>query len=64
VPLKWRECSSPTDVILILNSVPHITNAIQDWIERVAKIPIDDSETEPDVCVIELGEFRVVNPLA
>lgn len=35
--------------------VPHITNAIQDWIERVAKIPVDESGAEPDVCIIELG---------
>ncbi|KAG6334275.1 hypothetical protein ID866_4815 [Astraeus odoratus] len=35
--------------------VPHVTNAIQDWIERVSKIPVDDSGEEPDVCIIELG---------
>ena len=35
--------------------VPHITDAIQDWIERVARIPVDDTGEEPDVCVIELG---------
>ncbi|KAF7975673.1 hypothetical protein HWV62_8769 [Athelia sp. TMB] len=35
--------------------VPHLVNAIQDWIERVAKIPVDDTEEEPDVCIIELG---------
>ncbi|CAL9729772.1 CTP synthase 1 [Monosporozyma unispora] len=35
--------------------VPHLTNAIQDWIERVAKIPVDDTGLEPDVCIIELG---------
>ena len=38
--------------------VPHITDAIQDWIERVAVLPIDnkkDSSKRPDVCVIELG---------
>ncbi|KAJ6127373.1 CTP synthase [Penicillium sp. IBT 18751x] len=35
--------------------VPHITNAIQEWIERVAKIPVDESGAEPDVCIIELG---------
>lgn len=35
--------------------VPHITNAIQDWIERVATIPIDETGEEPDVCIIELG---------
>jgi len=35
--------------------VPHITDAIQDWIERVAKFPVDDSHEEPEICVIELG---------
>ncbi|KAL2633912.1 hypothetical protein R1flu_005391 [Riccia fluitans] len=35
--------------------VPHITNTIQDWIERVAKIPVDGVEGEPNVCVIGLG---------
>lgn len=35
--------------------VPHITNAIQDHIERVSQIPVDDSKEPPDVCIIELG---------
>lgn len=35
--------------------VPHLTNAIQDWIERVSRIPVDNSGMEPDVCIIELG---------
>jgi len=35
--------------------VPHITNEIQDWIERVAKIPVDDSGEIADVCLIEVG---------
>jgi len=35
--------------------VPHVTNAIQDWIERVSKIPVDETDEEPDVCIIELG---------
>ncbi|PFH46783.1 hypothetical protein AMATHDRAFT_153831 [Amanita thiersii Skay4041] len=35
--------------------VPHITNAIQDWIERVSKIPVDETDEEPDVCIVELG---------
>jgi len=35
--------------------VPHITDAIQEWVERVAHIPVDDSGEEPDVCIIELG---------
>ncbi|BCR93046.1 putative CTP synthase [Aspergillus luchuensis] len=35
--------------------VPHVTDAIQEWIQRVAKIPVDESKAEPDVCIIELG---------
>ena len=35
--------------------VPHLTDALQDWIERVARIPVDDTHEEPDVCIIELG---------
>eukprot|EP00878_Enallax_costatus_P014560 GHUV01015231.1.p1 GENE.GHUV01015231.1~~GHUV01015231.1.p1 ORF type:complete len:554 (+),score=149.49 GHUV01015231.1:128-1789(+) len=35
--------------------VPHITDAIQDWIQRVAHIPVDGRDGIPDVCVIELG---------
>lgn len=35
--------------------VPHITDAIQEWIERVAIVPVDGKEGPADVCVIELG---------
>jgi CTP synthase len=35
--------------------VPHLTNAIQDWIERVAHTCVDDTNETPDVCIIELG---------
>ncbi|KAF5729254.1 CTP synthase [Tripterygium wilfordii] len=35
--------------------VPHITDAIQDWIERVAQVPVDGKSGPADVCVIELG---------
>lgn len=35
--------------------VPHITDAIQEWIERVALIPVDGREGPPDVCIVELG---------
>lgn len=31
--------------------VPHITDAIKDWITRVAQIPVDDSGETPDVCI-------------
>ncbi|KAI7590169.1 hypothetical protein KC343_g18471, partial [Hortaea werneckii] len=32
--------------------VPHVTGAIEDWINRVARIPVDDTGEEPDVCII------------
>ena len=32
-----------------------MTDAIQDWIERVARIPVDETTEEPDICIIELG---------
>ncbi|GMM37842.1 CTP synthase [Saccharomycopsis crataegensis] len=35
--------------------VPHLTNEIQDWIERTARIPVDNSGEEPDICIVELG---------
>ena len=35
--------------------IPHITNEIQDWIERVSILPTNDSDDAPDACVIELG---------
>ncbi|OAQ98084.1 hypothetical protein LLEC1_03902 [Akanthomyces lecanii] len=41
--------------------VPHITNAIQEGIERVANTPVDDSGEAPDVCIVrsdlESGPF-------
>ena len=35
--------------------IPHITDEIQEWIERVANISSDGSGNTPDACVIELG---------
>jgi len=39
--------------------VPHITNEIQEWIERVAHIPVQEAEGQEgqvaDVCLIEVG---------
>jgi len=35
--------------------VPHVTDTIMEWLERVAKIPVDGSTNTPDVCIIELG---------
>lgn len=35
--------------------VPHITDAIQEWVERVAKVPVSESGRTPEVCIVELG---------
>uniref|UniRef100_A0A0P4VTV7 CTP synthase n=1 Tax=Scylla olivacea TaxID=85551 RepID=A0A0P4VTV7_SCYOL len=35
--------------------VPHITDAIQEWVETVAHRPVDGEMAEPEVCIIELG---------
>ncbi|XP_020550643.1 CTP synthase isoform X1 [Sesamum indicum] len=35
--------------------VPHVTDAIKNWIESVSAIPVDGKEGPADVCVIELG---------
>ena len=35
--------------------IPHITDAVQDWIVDVAQRSADGSEETPDVCIIELG---------
>ncbi|KAJ9618287.1 CTP synthase ura7 [Taxawa tesnikishii (nom. ined.)] len=35
--------------------VPHIVNAIVDWVERAGRVPVDETGQEPDVCIIELG---------
>lgn len=35
--------------------IPHVTDAIQDWIEDVAARPADGSDGSPDACIIELG---------
>lgn len=35
--------------------VPDLVDAIVKWIERVARVPVDETNRTPDVCVIELG---------
>lgn len=34
--------------------VPHITDAIQEWVVKQAKVSVDDDDVEPQVCVIEV----------
>lgn len=35
--------------------VPHITDAIQEWVVKQAKVSVDDDDVEPQVCVIEVS---------
>jgi len=35
--------------------IPHVSDAVQDWIARVANICVNGTNQTPDVCVIELG---------
>ena len=35
--------------------IPHVTDAIKQWIEDVAQRPVDNSGIRPDVCIIEMG---------
>ncbi|XP_012370999.1 CTP synthase 2 isoform X1 [Octodon degus] len=35
--------------------VPHITDAIQEWVMNQSKVPVDGNLEEPQICVIELG---------
>ncbi|KAM9352750.1 CTP synthase 1-like [Symphorus nematophorus] len=35
--------------------VPHITDAIQEWVMKQARVSVDEDGTEPQICVIELG---------
>ena len=35
--------------------IPHVTDSIQDWIEKISVIPADGSGKQPEACVIELG---------
>ena len=42
-------------LLLCLVVVPHITDAVQEWVMNQAKVPVDDDRKEPQICVIELG---------
>lgn len=35
--------------------IPHITDAIQEWVQRVAHIPVTSDNAPPRVCIVELG---------
>lgn len=41
-------------VFPLIPVVPHITDAIQEWVVKQAAVPVDDDGVEPQVCVIEV----------
>ncbi len=49
---KWFERFC---VFIFFPVVPHITDAIQEWVVKQAKVPVDDDDVEPQVCVIEVS---------
>lgn len=48
-------------LFLCLVVVPHITDAVQEWVMNQAKVPVDDDRKEPQICVIEasIESFRI-----
>lgn len=40
--------------VLLLSVVPHITDAIQEWVMKQARVSVDDDGVEPEVCIIEV----------
>ena len=44
--------------VYCITVVPHITDAIQEWVERVSKVPVDGDNKVPDVCIIEVQYFK------
>ena len=37
-----------------VQTIPHVTDTIVQWVERVAQIPVDGTDCRPDVCIIEV----------
>lgn len=35
--------------------IPHVTDAIQEWVEKVANQSVTEDGDKPDVCIVELG---------
>jgi len=47
-------------MLILFAVVPHITDAIQEWVARVAKVPVDGESSEPDVCIIEVIVIYII----
>ena len=38
-----------------VQTVPHATELIQEWIERIAQVPVSDNKSPPSICLVEVG---------
>lgn len=54
-PVCLRITLSYTCIYYVNLVVPHITDAIQEWVEKVAQKPVSETGKVPEVCIIELG---------
>ena len=45
---------------LFVSVVPHVTDAVQEWVERVAHIPVDGDKRTPDCCIIEVAFILLI----
>ena len=48
-------CACAWTCVLLLQVVPHITDALQEWILGVSERCVDGTGRRPNVCIIELG---------
>ena len=41
-----------------MQTVPHKTDAIIEWVERVSQIPVDGSGKIPEICIVEVRRLN------
>jgi CTP synthase (UTP-ammonia lyase) len=39
--------------------VPHVSDAIIDWISEVSMIPVEEGNPKPQICLVELGGEQI-----
>ena len=40
-----------------MQTVPHKTDAIIEWVERVSQISVDESGEIPEICIVEVRKL-------
>ena len=59
--VQGRKYSSESGFFRFSLVVPHVTDAIQEWVSRVARVPVDNSTKTPHVCIIEVRVSQSVS---